>query len=165
MIIILQMLFGELWIRKEDKDRIVARGKLRSREGFEQWKGLYCVYRLRGYRTQKEQSQGQKKEQRFLIKQSLGEGRREPKAWFGGWPWVCPWKEGRPFIFCDREKEKEWVGMEIMFIAEQWAVEGNLPKASAFSARKRQSYVLLKMRPGPSNSDMLIILRCCWGEC
>lgn len=35
MIIILQILFGELWIRKEDKDRIVARGKLKSREGFE----------------------------------------------------------------------------------------------------------------------------------
>lgn len=48
--------------------------------------------------------------------------------------------------FCDRGKENEWVKMKIIFVAEGWASE-----ASAFLARKRQSYVLLEMRrPGPS---------------
>lgn len=101
------------------------------------------------------------------MKQSLKGGRRESKVWFGGWPWVCPWKRGRAFIPCDKE-EKEWVGMNITFVEEGWAV-GDLLKASAFSARKRQSSVLLKTRSlGPSNDlqdksrRAVLLLRGCW---
>ena len=43
------------------------------------------------------------------------------------------------FLFCDREKE-EWVGINTPFVEEGWATGGVMPKASVFTARKRQCY-------------------------
>lgn len=84
------------------------------------------------------------------MKQSLGEVRREGiKGMVLGLPLTRSLGfllKRRETIFCDRGKEKECVEMKITFVADGWAVEGDLPKASAFSARKRQNYVLLKMR-------------------
>ena len=44
------------------------------------------------------------------------------------------------------------MGINTPFVEKGWATEGDMPKASVFSARKRRSDMLLKAaRPGPSH--------------
>jgi len=60
------------------------------------------------------------------------------------------------------------VGTNTPFVEEGWATEGDVPKASVFTARKRQSAMLLKAtRPDPSHGlkDNDVQLHCYPGEC
>ena len=60
------------------------------------------------------------------------------------------------------------MGINTPFVEEGWATEGDVPKASIFTARKRQSAMLLKAtRPDPSHGlkDNDVQLHCYPGEC
>ena len=71
-------------------------------------------------------------------------GGRELKVRFGGWPWGLPLEiRVRLPLLLQREG---WGVINTPFVEEGWTTEGDMPKASALTARKRQSDMLLKER-------------------